>query len=390
MKSQSVKLDELKALFEKTRKAFDSDQNRKNMTKWKREAGRKSPDGPFHIFLGASYISRALGVNIRDYYFDPVLYLTTSLRLNLLLYEKFMDEAPVTKTIPWSPGVTMEPSLFGVKTVYQSDKEAWESHEGYILKDYSDLASLQMPDFYHNEAMRHIHNMYSELCEITDTLAPDFSISFPRWRRSPFGNACSLRGMERLCFDFYDNPEFVHELMSFVTLSRIQWENACNLFLGESCHACILANDEVNCPTISPSQYAEFIMPYEKQLIGYYGAFEYFHSCGNLTALIPYIKTLEPALFQVSPWTDLDTACSAFAGTKTVLDIWVHVSDDVMNASDEHVQQVMARYYETCRNADIAGFQFNSGNIQQMSQSIEADDKRIARWAQACRVYSHH
>jgi len=386
MELSATEIDELKTLFEKTREAYDSEHNLANITKWERKNGERSPDGAFHIFLGASYISNALGVNMHDYYFDPVLYLVTNLRVNLMRYEKFKDDTPLSKTIPWNPGVTMETSLFGIKTIYQPDKEAWESHENYLIQNYSDLASLQMPDFYNNEAMRYIQSMYQRLCEITDKIAPDFSISFPRWRRSPFGNACSLRGMQQLCTDFYDNPDFVHDLMSFVTDSRIKWEDSCTKFLGQTCNACTLANDEVNCPVVSPQQYAQFILPYEKRLIQYYGEFEYFHSCGNLTALIPHIKTLEPNLFQVSPWTDPEVACAAFSNTKTVLDIWVNVSGDIMHASPDHTIQTMKRYYEICRKADIAGFQFNSGNLQRMAQSLDVDDKKISHWAQACRL----
>ena len=378
------KIDGLKALFERTRENIGSERGRANEEKWKRKAGHKAPDGPFNIFLGMSYFCRALEVDLREYYFDPVLYLSTNLRLNLLKYEKFMDDVPLTKVIPWNPGVTMEPSLFGVEAVYQSDKEAWESHDSHLIQDYSDLASIQPPDFFGSEAMRYIHSMYEQLSELVSKLAPDFSISFPRWRRSPFGNACSLRGMERLCMDFYDNPEFVHELMAFVTRSRMQWEDACNAFLGEKV-GYILANDEVNCPTLSPALYSEFILPYEKQLLSYYGSLDYFHSCGNLTPLIPYIKEMDPAMFQVSPWTSLEAACKAFAGTRTVLDIWVNTSDDVMNASGGHARQVMSRLTAACREADIAGFQFNSGNIQQIAKTVQGDDAKIIQWANACR-----
>jgi hypothetical protein len=377
--------DELKARFERTREGIHSDRNHANARKWKREAGRKAPDGPFNLFLGMSYFSRALGVDLREYYADPIVYLRTNLRLSLMKFEKFMDDVPLTTTIPWNPGVTMEPSLFGVKAVYQSDKEAWESHDAYLIGDYSDLASMRPPDFLENNAMRYIHSMYERLSELVGALAPDFSVSFPRWRRSPFGNACSLRGMERLCLDFYDDPDFVHELMSFVTRSRIQWEDASSAFLGETC-GYILANDEVNCPTVSPAIYTEFILPYEKQLLSYYGSLDYFHSCGDLTPLIPHIKTMDPAMFQVSPWTNLEAACKAFAGTRTVLDVWANTSDDVMNASGEHARQIMARRTATCREADIAGFQFNSGNIQQVAQTPQADDDKILQWADACRT----
>jgi len=185
--------------------------------------------------------------------------------------------------------------------------------------------------------------------------------------------------------DFYDNPSFVHKLMEYITRSRMQWEDECNAFLGEKCGSCILANDEVNCPTVSPQLYAEFILPYEKQLIEYYGELGYFHSCGDLTPLLHYIKPLAPKLLQVSPWTDLEAACAAFAGTDTVLDIWAHVSDDVMYATGEHARQAMSRIYGICRTGGIAGFQINSGNIQQTPRGTEEDDIKIMQWADACR-----
>ena len=382
-----TKLEELKILFDRTRKAFDSEQNRINEMKWKDNKGKKSPDGAFNLFLGASYCSRALDVDFRDYYFDPFLYLKANLQLNLLKFDKFKDDTPLTKTIPWHTGVTFESSLFGVDVKYKNDKEAWESHDNYLITDYDDLSSLAYPDFYECKAMRHIHDMYVKLKKITFLAAPDFEITFPRWRRSPFGNACILRGMEQLCMDFYDNPEFVHDLMSFVTHSRIQWEESCNGFLNES-SSYFLLNDEVNIPTIGPSHYLEFILPYEKQLLNYYGILDYYHSCGDITPLLPYIKTMSPDMIQISPWTDLETAIQTFSGTKTVLDIWSHVYGDVMNASEDHILKVMKHITAMCRNSDIKGFKLMSGNIQNFWKNPEADDIKILQWVNACRKMS--
>lgn len=370
--------ESLKRLFDRTREAIESDRNRENRKKW------NSPRGAFHAFLGASYFSRALHVDMREYYFDPALYLETNLRVNLLEFEKFRDDVALEYNIPWHPGVVMEPLLLGMQAKYQPDKEPWEDHDP-LLKEPEDLKKLEPPDFYKSEAMRYIHRMYEELSELVQKLAPDFHVSFPSWKRSPFGNACSLRGMEKICMDFYDRPEFVCRLMEFVTEARIQWASERAKFLGQH-ETLILANDEVNVPTLSPSQYEEYVLPYERRLLSYYGELEYYHSCGNLTPMLEQIKTLRPRMLHVSPWTDLEKACELFSEEHTVLDVWVHVAGDVMYATEEQALQAVKRRVEICEKHRVEGYQFNSGNLQALGVTTEEDDEKILQWVRACRA----
>jgi hypothetical protein len=377
--------ERLKALFDQTREAAASKRSLQNAAVWKGvpSASEKRPNGAFRVFLGASYMNRALNVDIRRYYTEPALYLESSLRLNLLAFEAFQDDVPVTLSIPWHPGVIMESSLFGVEAIYFANKEPWESHD-YPLRRCADLASLQAPDFYSSKAMRYIHRMYDGIRELILRLAPDFTVTFPGWRRSPFAVACSLRGMERLAMDFYDNEGFVHALLQFLTDARIRWDTERTKYIGTQ-DPYTLGNDEVNVPVLSPAQYETFVLPYERRLLDHYGRLSYFHSCGCLTPLIPFIRTLNPSLFHVSPWTDLSAACDAFAGTGALLDVWAHVSDDVMNASARQAQAAMARRVRICRESRIAGFQLNSGNIQTVKPSLAEDNAQINQWVAACR-----
>jgi len=381
MKYSSTQLDGLKKLFDRQRLIIESDYNRLNEKKW--GVGVR-PLGLFRVYLGSAYYSRVLGVDLRKYYFDPFLYLETNLRLSQFKFEKFPDDTPLTKAIPWHPGVTMEPSLFGAKTIYHENKDPWESHGLHIINDYSDLASVQTPDFYKSDAMKYMHSMYEQMQEIVAAVAPDFSVSFPNWWRSPFAVACSMRGMENLFCDFIDEPDFVHELMAFATNARIEWDKARFAFTGEKI-GMKLGNDEVNCQVISPRQFQEFIFPYEQKMLEYYGTCEYYHSCGDLTPLFPYIKTLDPRMVNISPWTDLDIACETFSDTETVLEIWANLVDDVMLATAEHTRSVVAECAKKCNEAGVYGYIFCSGNIQRFAQSESEDNEKILNWVNACR-----
>jgi hypothetical protein len=52
-------------------------------------------------------------------------------------------------------------------------------------------------------------------------------------------------------------------------------------FLGEPVQKLKLYNDEVDCPTLSPGMYREFILSYEQELARIHGGLVYWHSCGN-------------------------------------------------------------------------------------------------------------
>jgi len=385
----------LLSLFKQLRERVESEENIRNRLLWDtrpatKEEGWMSTSalpssgskGNFWVFTGNSYWSRRLHLDLKEYFFNAETFLRANLEMAILHFDDYKDCSCVSKAINWSPGVATETALMGVKVSYPSDKDPWESKDP-ILDDPAKLEMLEYPDFYISPFMAYVHRMYSEICEMVDKYAPDFKVNFPSIFRSPFAVACTLRGMENLLIDMYDNPDFVHRLMSYVTETRIRWEKERAVFLGQKIPAMKIGNDEVNCPTISPALYKEFILPYETKLLKFYGKLDYFHSCGNITPLLESIKTLSPTLLHISSWTDLRKAAEIFSGTSTRFEVWVHPAEDVMMASREHALEKISCIARTCSEYKVPGYSIVSGNIQAMD-SFEKDDFQIKQWVEVC------
>ena len=85
--------------------------------------------------------------------------------------------------------------------------------------------------------------------------------------------ACSLRGTVPLMIDIVTNPGFVHELMDYITSSRINSEQqrAKEQGIDLKTQRGHLHEDDVNCLLISPKHYEEFFFPYEKRIAQMYG-----------------------------------------------------------------------------------------------------------------------
>jgi uroporphyrinogen-III decarboxylase len=180
--------------------------------------------------------------------------------------------------------------------------------------------------------------MYTEIKEL---IGEDYEVIFPEWRRGPFGVACDLRGTENLLADIIINPEFVHDLMSFITNARKEWVNDRAKYLGQDITKGDIDDDEVSTPTLSPEQYEEFVLPYEQQLCEFHGGIRYWHSCGDISKLVYAISSIpEIVLFHIGPWTDLKSTRKAF-GKDTAFEKCLMPLRDVQLASEEKMADVL-------------------------------------------------
>jgi uroporphyrinogen decarboxylase len=106
---------------------------------------------------------------------------------------------------------------------------------------------------------------------------------------SLFERAWTLRGMENLLMDFYENPEFVHALLNRITEYNIaQLRHACTfdidaIYFGDdwgSQHGLIMG----------PALWREFILPYLKRMYDAVLEQEKYiviHSCGDVDEIFP-------------------------------------------------------------------------------------------------------
>ncbi|NPV54269.1 MAG: hypothetical protein HPY71_12260 [Firmicutes bacterium] len=348
-------LDRIKKLQDGVRTIVESPENERRIAFWEKQEGdardhwrgipkRGSRKAPFYADCENSMWSRILGFDLKEYYNDPAVYLESQLRMMLFRFRNFDDDACAGKVVPIWLGVPFEPSFFGVEVVFEPGADPWIGKKP-VINDESDLARLPRPDFYKSGLMPVAHRLYSGIGELLDE---DFTVAFPEWGRSPFAVALHLRGMDRIVMDMYDRPSFVRELINFIAECRMEWTRERFKFMKTLIQPGNLYNDEVNCPLLSPGMYRDFVLPSEQRLSAFHGGIAYWHSCGNTTDLMRYIKEIPNLrMFHRGPWTDLNAAVEVF-GPDIAIEICLDPASDIQMATEESMRQQVEWIKATC------------------------------------------
>lgn len=327
---------------------------------------------PFTIGLEWAMWAKVLNFDIKRYYTEGEMYLEARLRQKIYKLSQFEDDTPIDKTIDIWLGSPFELSLFGIMPVYLPDEEPWIARTP-VIHNEEDLKRMKYPDFYKSGLMPQAHKMYDEIKDLVEK--EDFTVGFPTWMRGPFGVAAFLRGMENLLVDMKLKPKFVHKLMRFVVDSRKQWFIERAKFLGNGIGKGILDNDDVNCPTLSPEMYKEFVLPYEKELCEFHGGISYWHSCGDITLLLKLIREIpEIELLHVGPWTNLEAAARIFKNTP--LEKCLHPVKDVQSATEKEIEHNLKKMIRVAKNGSIT---IRADGIQVL-HSLKQDLEKVKLW----------
>lgn len=382
--------DRLKSLIEEVKELENHPRNLKIRNAWCSTESDRMPRGrrvpplsnevetiPFTVELEPDMWGKLLGFNVKQFFTDASCYLENTLKIMIYRFKVFQDFTPIDTTIPMWFGAVFESSLFGAQPVFKEDQCPWIDREP-LLKNYTDLKSLSMPDFYKSGLMPLAHRMYEELKEIA---GDDLRISFPQWFRSPFGLASHLRGVNNILADLYLNPQFVHRLMRILTDARKEWYRERARFLNSPIEPGVLSNDEINSPSLSPKLYEEFILPYEKELCEFHGSIVYWHSCGNTTELASSIgKIPRLCLFHMGPWTNMRKARQAIrdstAFEKCLMptrDVYFATSEQ-MKAQLEEIREIMNGSAYTVR-----------ADAFQIVRGLDRDLAKIKMWSEIAR-----
>ncbi|OHE66582.1 MAG: hypothetical protein A2413_14520 [Treponema sp. RIFOXYC1_FULL_61_9] len=314
---------------------------------------RRLADAPprisFHIGLGRSVWKDIVGFSLIEYFGKPEVALAAQLRWKLFWHDNIPDDTVIEPTLGLDFGVALEPSLFGVGSHFSGDTDPMYAEP--VIAGHADLARLKTPDFFSSGLMPKIHAMHKAMAE----LAGPVPVRFPGWARGPWSVACMLRGFNELYMDLSDDPQFVKDLLAFIVESRISWETQRCSFLGtdprdqgkdwqyvvyRKISSGDQFNDEVDGNLFSPATYADFIFPAEKSLRDFYGSLRYYHSCGNMTPLLPTLRGLKPELMHISQATDVAVADSLFDQT-TAFQCCMHPVDEVTAADEEKMRSAI-------------------------------------------------
>lgn len=381
---------QLEALIDQMVEVIQSDRNRANgklwkpMAAWSRDCWRgiaiKNEEGkvPFTVDPEKQLWARVTGFDVSRYFSDADVHLEGQLKMNLHKFNQFKDNTYFTGDIsPWF-GVITELTMFGPEVVWREDRDPWIAGEP-VLENPDKLEQLEMPDFFKSGLMPKVHEFYERIGEQVDG---KLNVVFPDWVRGPFCIAAHLRGMQTLLMDMLLNPQWVHKLMRFITDARKEWSTERAKFTGKPLHKGKLYNDEVDSPSISPTLYREFILPYEQELSDFYGGMVYFHSCGNIT---PFLEDIEKIgrldMVHVGPWTNIAEAVSKLS-PEIALDICLDPAGDIMQASEEEIRAKLTNTIETCRGKVAFSIRADAFEI---INSAQADHEKVLQWCKIAR-----
>ncbi|MGB9677380.1 MAG: uroporphyrinogen decarboxylase family protein [Candidatus Ratteibacteria bacterium] len=167
-----------------------------------------------------------------------------------------------------------------------------------ILKDDKrKLYKMKLPDVFENPVYKIALEHYYYLEEKRKNY--DFE-DIPVGKTSIFGSgtdgpltvACNLRGANEIMTDFYEDPQYIHDLLSFITDETIRRIKKVKEFLGisypDKCWG--FADDSIE--LISTDMYKEFVMPYHLKLLKEFskGGPNSIHICGRVQHHLKILK----------------------------------------------------------------------------------------------------
>ncbi|MGI6779052.1 MAG: hypothetical protein ACOX7R_13885 [Acetivibrionales bacterium] len=206
-------------------------------------------------------------------------------------------------------------------------------HIETILEDYSQIKDITKPRF--DIDYETTEKLLSLAHEIFDGyLCPSINTIW-FWSVGLTDELVFLRGMDKLFYDFYDEPESVHQIMSILlegTMEKLDFLEANNLFcLNNDCtyvgsggigytDTLPSADFDGNVKTkdmwglsesqvtigISPDMFKEFIFPYQKELMERFGLTCY-GCCEPMDERIDIVKEVSNLRrVSVSAWADME------------------------------------------------------------------------------------
>lgn len=127
----------------------------------------------------------------------------------------------------------------------------------------------------------------------------------------PFTVACALMGATQLCLALYEEPDFVHRLLDFITEATIVRIKAVWDLMGWEypVQSWGFADDSIE--LISTKQYKEFVLPYHRRLVNTFskGGPNSIHLCGKVQRHLKILKEeLNITSFDLGFPTDLGLA----------------------------------------------------------------------------------
>jgi hypothetical protein len=242
---------------------------------WADYRNKKNRRVPIVFASDESLWTKLAGYSFREFYTDPEVHLHAQLRAQLWAEEHVLDDTLPDLQERWIVRVRswmQENEFFGCPVVYQEDDFAWGQPVPLARGDL--LGYLTDIDPERRVRESRAFNMYQALedlsagMEFADRRVEIAPSGFSTL--GPFTNAAEIRGLEPICVDMYESPEFVDKLMQLVTektIGRIQaWHKLTGGRYGQIPNPKAFSFVDDNLNVISAAMYERFVLPWHERL----------------------------------------------------------------------------------------------------------------------------
>jgi len=137
------------------------------------------------------------------------------------------------------------------------------------------------------------------------------------WVEGPIALAADLRGINRVMMDFFEDPDFVRDLMAFTVETGLAFAKA-QIAAG----ADIIGVGDAAASLVGPMVYDEYVWQYEKQLVdGIHaaGGRTRLHICGNTSAILEGMGRLGCEIVDLDHMVNMADARTAMGPNQVLL-----------------------------------------------------------------------
>jgi len=177
----------------------------------------------------------------------------------------------------------VESSDLGQAVIWYENEPPANDESCSLLLDKAVLAHLKQVK---PEDGRRMSNRISAVSALADRVGADLLVE--GWVEGPCAEASDLRGLSRLMMDFYDDPAFIRDLLTFTTVLGVSFAKA-QIAAG----ATVIGVGDAASSLMGPEIFEEFIRDHHRAYVDAIhagGALARLHICGNTTALMPLLK----------------------------------------------------------------------------------------------------
>lgn len=256
------------------------------------QAVDRIPNLDIFTVFAAHYIKQPLSM----YYLD---YRVLS-EANLALLAPFAIDIVQATSDPYR-----EAADFGVEILFPEDAPPHCARP--LLLEAGDLLKLQPPNPYTGRRMSDRLMAVRYLNEQVGNEVPVMG-----WVEGPLSLAATLRGFEQLVSDFYQHPQWVHELLEVCTQVVLEFAR-----LQAAMGGVIIGVGEKIACQIPLRIYQAFALPYQQRLVNAIhetGALARLHTCGNTSHLLSSLPESGADIIDLDWMVNLQDASALFNG----------------------------------------------------------------------------